>query len=164
MGFKYFMPTLPSTDPAWAAGGSWCSWRAGFPSCEARAQESSITVEVHTGQFEQPRRGVRGSLRVGFTWQGHWRVAPPAAATCGHQAPALLCISWLWFQRCWLHSWAVHAGISSCPRCPAPPGTLVLGCKGSRSSSHRVREGPAASPLGEAENPRKYRIISKVIK
>lgn len=147
MVFKYFMPTLPSTDLAWAAGGSWCSWRAGFPSRVPTAQESCITVEVHTSQLGQPRRGVRGSVTDGLHLAGalgggsssSHHVWSPGSSFAVHQLAAVPEVR--------LHSWAVHAGISSCPHCPAPRGTLVLGCEGSCSSSRSVGESHAASPL-----------------
>lgn len=152
MVFKYFAQTLPMTDPAWAAGASWCSWRADFPlyltggsgelHCCGRQHRPAWATEVrclyiHYG-WDSPGKDAEGWL---------FQPADLSAATMrGHQAPTLPRISWVWFQRCWLHSWSMHRDIS-CSRYPAFWATAVLECEGSHSSSHRVGRVLQRHPL-----------------
>lgn len=144
------------TDPAWAARGSWFPfvfnrrlrraaplWEKVLATLDNRGEMSTYPLWM-----DSPGRHAEG-----------WLLQPArlsAATACGLPAPTLPRTSWVRFQRCWLHGWSMCMDIS-CPCRPALLGTSVLGCEGSPSSSH----SPAASSLGEAENPRKHGIIRK---
>lgn len=137
---------------------SWCSWRAGFPLYltrgsgelhhHGRRRRPTWTTEARCPYFHY------GQDSTGTDAEG-WLLQPAdlsAATTCVHQALSLPRVSWVRFQRCWLHSWSTQMDIFSCPRCPALWGTAVLGCEGSRSSSRRVRgESCSVAPWRDRE-------------
>lgn len=146
---------------------SWCSWRAGFPSYLTR---SSGELH-HRGRQHRPTWTTEarclyfhyGRDSTGTDAEG-WLLQPAdlsAATTCVHQALSLPRVSWVWFQRCWLHSWSTQMDVFSCHRCPALRGRRCWGEKAPALLHAESGESPAALPLGETENPRKHGIVRK---